>query len=223
MPVNLRAMVAQYQKHDANMSRSSTRPNERTAPKSWAGRVHDLAVKFKQISGNTSGQTHQAVQLGENSMRNVTVVTHGNDTWNVDAKALAGPDAIRDASQYARTLEDQGYWQKQWGVMSTIISKEWCEDGKIVFLKVNWRAQHQQDPYISLYVISSAYVDPVDDLVGAKFCGSTNTNVSLGLSKVFKVLEREILEILYPRWIRVASLGTLERKSFLGQQRRSKS
>jgi hypothetical protein len=220
MPVNVRAMVAQYQKPNANTPRSSTRSNERTAATPWAGRVHDLAAKFKQISANTSNQTHKAVKLGENSMRDVTVVTSCNDRWNVDANAFAGPDAISDASQYVRMLNDE-YWTPQWGVMSTIIRKEWCGDGKIVFLQVNSRAKDnpKRYPYISLYVISTAYVDPLDNLVGVKFCGSTNIIVRYGGNRSFELLEWEILKILYPRWIRVAALATLEPRSFLGQQR----
>ena len=196
MPGQVRKMVTQYEKQ-----------------------VRDIAANSKQISANASRPAREVLQLGGKLMRNVTVVTSANDRWNVDAIAFAGPYAIRDASQYVRKLQVQEkYWQRQWGVMSTIIRNEWRPDGKIVFLTANSRLgdimNQKRYPYTSLYAISSEYVK-ANELIGVKYCGSTNRYPS----QVTVVLEREILEILYPRWIRVDALVSDEQGSFLGQHR----
>lgn len=195
--------------------------SQQNASAQWASQVHDAAVKFQKMSGKESGQVTKPCQLGKKSMRNLKVVTHGNDQWNVDAIAFTGPNAIRDASEHVRTLQDTKYWQRHWGVMSTTIKREWHEDAKIVFLTINSRALNRDmEPYISLYVISNAYVDPYDQLLsGAKFCGSTSMIVRYTEDKIYEVLEREILAQLYPLWIRVSPRPSLEQRPLLGQQR----
>ncbi|HYY26953.1 MAG TPA: hypothetical protein VE860_03365 [Chthoniobacterales bacterium] len=162
----------------------------------WDPDISGPAEKFSTIGPARSSKS--------NGFSRLIVHTHAGYRWEVLPRAFSGERALDHATKYARTLEHQRYWSRQFDDMSRIIKEDRCPDLKIVFLKVfshgSNRAAHpsaDRFPYTSLYAISSVYVDPFN-LLGAKFCGTDETTIRSGINgDIFIVIEMEILEALY--------------------------
>jgi hypothetical protein len=216
--------------------RSSTPQNSfathRATKQKWVEHLRSAATTIRGLNAECrEAIRHNRVtedggaQLGKKRVDNITVVLSCDDRWNVSAEAFSGPNAISKASRVINKLPNGGwpkYWQSQWGVMSTIVNKEWQSDSKIVILTVNSRNQDMTGnyPYTAVFVLSTAYVDAFDDLLGAKFCGTNFERVRSGRDKSWQVLETEVLQVLYPRWLRTTASNDIAKPCLLGQHRK---
>jgi hypothetical protein len=159
----------------------------------------DINRPAKKISTNGPARSSKG-----NGLSRLVVQTHAGYRWEVLPRAFSGEHALDHAARYARTLEHQRYWSRQFDNISQIIKEDRCPDLKIVFLKVFSQGSNRMAyssanrfPYTSLYAISSVYVDPFN-LLGAKFCGTDETTIRSGVNgDIFIVIEMEILAALY--------------------------